>query len=96
MTGHRGYTSIATWARHPPELSEALGFASQKTPCAATLHNFLKRLDVVRLEATLTKWVSSKPQDLQVSETQQLHGVAIDGKELCGSKDPETRDRNAV
>ena len=93
MTGHRGYTSIATWARHQPKLSEALGFVSEKTPCAATLQNLLKRLDVVCLEASLTKWASSKLQDLQVCETQSsLHGVAIDGKELYGSKDPETAD----
>ena len=90
MSGHKGYTSIATWARTEPELAKALGFRSRKTPCAATFHNLLKRLDVVRLEAALTKWVFPKLQDFQVLETQDLQGVAIDGKELCGSEDPET------
>ena len=42
------------------------------------------------LEAILTKWVFSKLESLQVLETQRLNGVAIDGKELCGSEDPET------
>ena len=93
MTGHKGYTSIATWGRSEPELAKALGFLSRKTPCAATLHNLLKRLDVVRLEASLTKWVFSKLEDFQVLETQHLEGVAIDGKELCGSEDPETECR---
>ena len=55
-----------------------------------TLHNLLKRLDVVSLEAALTKWAFSKLEDAQVLKTQHLEGVAIDGKELCGSKDPET------
>ena len=93
MSNHRGYTSIATWARTEPELTKALGFRSSKTPCAATLHNLFKRLDVVRLEAALTKWVFSKLEDFQVLEAQDLQGVAIDGKELCGSEDPETGGR---
>ena len=41
MTG----TSVAT-------LIQALGFRSKKTPRASTLHNLLKRLDVVSLEAS--------------------------------------------
>ena len=90
LSGHKGYTSIATWARSEPELAKALGFRSPKTPCASTLHNLLKRLDVVSLEASLTKWVFSKLESLQVFKTQDLAGVAIDGKELCGSEDPET------
>ena len=91
MSNHTGYTSIATWARTEPELAKVLGFRSSKTPCAATLHNLFKRLDVVRLEAALTKWVFSKLEDFQVLETQDLQGVAIDGnQELCGSEDPET------
>ena len=90
MTGHKGYTSVATWAESQPELIQALGFRTQKTPRASTLHNLLKRLDVVSLEASLTKWVFSKLEDFQVFKTQRLQGVAIDGKELCGSEDPET------
>ena len=90
MSNHKGYTSIATWARNQPELAKALGFRSPKTPCAATIHNLLKRLDVVSLEASLTKWVFSKLEDFQVLKTNGLEGVAIDGKELCGSENPET------
>ena len=90
MSNHKGYTSIATWARNQPELAKALGFRSPKTPCAATIHNLLKRLDVVSLEVALTKWVFSKLERLQVLKTNRLEGVAIDGKELCGSENPET------
>ena len=90
MSNHKGYTSIATWARDETELAEALGFKAGKTPCAATLHNLFTRLDVVSLEAALTKWVSSKLEDFQGLKTHPLEGVAIDGKELQGSEDPET------
>ena len=90
IANHKGYTSIATWARSQPQLAKAFGFRNARTPCAATIHNLLKRLDVVHLETALTKWVFSKLQDFQVFKTQTLEGIAIDGKELCGSKDPET------
>lgn len=90
IANHKGYTSIATWARSQPQLAKALGFRNAKTPCAATIHNLLKRLDVVHLEAVLTKWVFSKLEDFQGLKTKDLHGVAIDGKELCGSENPET------
>ena len=93
MSNHKGYTSIAIWARNQPELAKALGFRSPKTPCAATIHNLLKRLDVVGLEDALTKWVFSKLEDLQVLKTKGLKGVAIDGKKLCDSENPETRYR---
>ena len=85
MCGHRGWTSIATWARSHPKLPKALGFIHKKTPCAATLHNLLKKLDVVALEKTLTKWVNtvieSRP-DLSAC----LDALAIDGKTMCASQ----------
>ncbi|RKU15605.1 ISAs1 family transposase, partial [Candidatus Poribacteria bacterium] len=55
MCGHKGYTSIATWARSQP----ALGFTHKKTPAASTIHNLFKKLDVVALEETLTQWVNT-------------------------------------
>ena len=94
MSNHKGYTSITTWIRDQAELAKALGFKSRKTPCAATLHNLFKRLDVVGLEASLTKWAFSKLEDFQGLKTRSpLEGIAIDGKELQGSEDPETRYR---
>jgi hypothetical protein len=85
MCGHKGYTSIATWARHQPALAKALGFTHKKTPCPATLHNLLKRLDVVAVEETLTEWVNtiikSRP-DLSGC----LDAVAIDGKTMRASQ----------
>ena len=85
MCGHKGYTSIATWARSQPALAKALGFTKKLTPCASTIHNLLKKLDVEALEETLTKWVNtvlaSRP-DL----TGCLDAVAIDGKTMRASQ----------
>ena len=90
MSNHKGYTSIATWAGNQPELAKALGFRSPKTPCAATIHNLLKRLDVVSLEASLTKWVFSKLENFQVLKTKSLEGVAIDGYVAPKTQRPDT------
>ena len=35
-------------------LRKALGFRHKKTPCAATLHNLFRRLDLDALEAILS------------------------------------------
>ncbi len=59
MCGHKGWTSIATWARSQPALAKELGFTHKRTPAASTIHNLLKRLDVVNVEKILTKWVNT-------------------------------------
>jgi predicted transposase YbfD/YdcC len=85
MCGHKGYTSIATWARTQPQLTKALGFTRDNTPCAGTIHNFLKKLDVVAVEKTLTKWVNSvmgSDPDLKNC----LNAVSIDGKTMRASQ----------
>ena len=43
LCGHKGYTSIATWAREQQELKKALGFTHKNTPCAATFHLLFKK-----------------------------------------------------
>ena len=84
ISGHKGYTSIAKWARSQPELVRALGFTHKKSPCAATIHNVLKELSVKELEEIYTNWVKdvckSRP-DLQDC----LDALAIDGKTMCAS-----------
>ena len=40
----------ATWARLQIELAKALGFTQEKTPCAGTIHNVLKILDITAVE----------------------------------------------
>ncbi len=93
LCGHTGYTSIATWARNEPELAEALGFRCGKTPCPATIHNLFKHLDIESLETALTEWVSLQLAALEGTDPSGLKGIAIDGKELCGSIDIDTGRR---
>lgn len=85
MCGHKGYTSIATWARSQPALAKALGFTHKKTPAASTIHNLLKKLNVVALEETLTQWVNTMIES-RPDLTGCLDAVAIDGKTMCASQ----------
>ena len=90
LCGLRSYTAIATWARSEPELAKTVGFTAKKTPCVATFHNVYKRLDVVKLEETLTQWIAKTLESHPAVETSRLTAVAIDGKSLRGSESRQT------
>ena len=86
MCGYKSYSTIAEWGRtYDDTLTQALGFTHKKTPCAATLYNVFRRLDVQALEETLTKWATHALESVRRSES-HLTGVAIDGKTLRGSR----------
>ena len=95
LCGHKGYTSIATWAREQPELKKALGFTHKNTPCAATFHLLFKKIDVDALEATLTKWVNTVTQDRPDLNT-CFDAVAIDGKTLVASAKQEATTKHLL
>lgn len=86
MSGYRSYAAIAEYGRSYKTLRKALGFKHKKTPCAATLYNVFRRLDVNALEATLTQWTLGALKDFGWRDEGGLTGVAIDGKTLRGSK----------
>ena len=54
MTGHKGWTSTAKWARSQPDLVQALGWTHEKFPGPATIYNVLKELDADVVEKTFT------------------------------------------
>ena len=86
MSGYRSYAAIAEYGRNYKTLRKALGFRHKKTPCAATLYNVFRRLDLDALETTLTQWVMSALEDFGWRDEGGLTGVGIDGKTLRGSK----------
>jgi predicted transposase YbfD/YdcC len=85
LCGYRSYTAIAEWGRHYGEhLVRALGF-THRSPCAATLHTVLRRVDREAVEAKLGAWAEGL-----LGEAPQTEGgedaLAIDGKTLRGSQ----------
>jgi predicted transposase YbfD/YdcC len=77
MCGVKGYSAIAEWGRnYGKEISKALGFTHEKTPCAATFCNIFRKLEVQLMESILGQWADSISSAV---------GIAIDGKTLHGS-----------
>src|ERR1041384_5878285 len=55
LCGYRSYTAIAEWGRQYGEhLVRALGF-THRSPCAATLHTVLRRVDREAFETQLVQ-----------------------------------------
>jgi len=85
LCGYKSYSAIAQWGHfYGQSFLLALGFTSDKSPCAATLHNIFSQLDKELLEAKLAQWAQALLQesapDLQADE------IAVDGKTLRHSK----------
>src|SRR4030042_6620403 len=77
MGGAKGYCAIAEWGRnHGKEISEALGFNHEKTPCSATFCNIFRKIEIKLMESILGQWADSIFHAL---------GISIDGKALHGS-----------
>lgn len=80
VAGMRSLEGIAQFARdHGVALTHALGFTSGRTPCKATLSNFLRRLDVQAYESALSTWIMARCPQLGDQ-------ICLDGKALRGSK----------
>ena len=85
MCGHKGWTSTAKWARSQPDLTQALGFTHEKSPCSATMHNVLKELDANVVEKTFKNWAKDVCNS-QSDFAGCFDAVAIDGKTMRASK----------
>ncbi len=78
LCGARSLYAISQWGRDQgQEVSEALGFTWERTPCVSTLHQVFSRLDREAFERELGQWL----QERGLSEDE---AVAIDGKALRG------------
>ena len=78
LCGARSLYAISQWGRDQgQEVSEALGFTRERTPCVSTLHQVFSRLDREAFEGLLGQWLQRR--GLEAGE-----GLAIDGKRLRG------------
>ena len=76
---------MAEWGRHSgAHLGQALGF-THRSPCAATLHTVLRRVDREALEAKLGAWAAGLLSEAPGIEEVE-DAIAINGKTLRGSK----------
>ena len=76
--GARRLYAISQWGRDQGrEVSQALGFTRERTPCVSTRHQVFSRLDREAFEQALGQW-------LQARGLSEGEAVAIDGKALRG------------
>ena len=86
LCGYRSYSAMAEWGRnYGQELVTALGFPNGKTPCASMLHWIFRHLDCAQFENQLGQW-AEKVLASQPPTSEQVEGIAIDGKTLRGSQ----------
>ncbi len=78
LSGARSQYAIWQWGRlQGPAAVEAMGFRTEKTPSASTLHALFAALDACAFEAALARWIQAHlPKDAKA--------IALDGKELRG------------
>lgn len=78
LCGSRSLYAISQWGRDQGlEVSRALGFTRERTPCVSTLHQVFSRLDREAFEELLEQWLGAR--GLEAGEA-----LAIDGKRLRG------------
>jgi len=86
LCGYRSYSAMAEWGRnYGARLAQALGF-THDTPCAATLHTILRRVNRDEVEAHLGAWADSVVESLPATPETPEVAMALDGKTLRGSK----------
>ena len=80
VSGARSLEAIARSGRdRGGRLAGALGFTRQRTPCPATVHHVVKRLDAGLFESALQRWLRSR-QDAG------WRAVSTDGKRRRGTQ----------
>lgn len=82
LCGCRGLSAIAQWGRDHKDLAPLFGFTRPLPPCTSNLHYVFAALDVTRLEAALTEWLTARE-----GKPTPRAPTAIDGKTLRGSRE---------
>jgi hypothetical protein len=58
--GAKSYSAMAEWGRnYGKEISKALGFTHEKTPCAATFCIIFRKIEIKLMEFILGQWADS-------------------------------------
>ena len=61
LCGARSVYAVSQWGRDQgQEVSEALGFTRQRTPCVSTLRQVVSRLDREAFERELGRWLQGR------------------------------------
>jgi predicted transposase YbfD/YdcC len=97
LCGCRSESAISEWAaNYGCRWLQRLGFKRSRGPSQSTLHRIFKGIDHLRLERALTAWAERVVTTLPKARPQQLEGLAIDGKTMCGSAKQGAEDAHLL
>ena len=97
LGGCRSESAISEWAaNYSCRWLRRLGFKRQRGPSQSTLHRIFKGIDHLLLERALTSWAECILTLLPNTDPQQLEGIAVDGKTLCGSSKQGAQDAHLL
>lgn len=88
LCGYCSYDAMAQWGRdYGSEMTPALSFTRDKTPCAATFFNIFGVLELQVLEERLAIWAENMlaSQPTGHDKEEKVEAIALDGKTLRGS-----------
>ncbi len=98
MAGARSWAGIAQWAA---TADHALAVCGPR-PSASTFRHTVARVDVLALEAALTRWVLGRRAQVQKlpeagkTAAERRPVMAVDGKTLCGARQPDATESKLV
>jgi hypothetical protein len=89
LCGNRGYTQLVEWLHDlPVAVWHWMGY-TRRPPKLDCFRDLLMKLDPEALDAVLSKWID---EVLRMElNPDQLQGVSLDGKTLCGTLRPFAR-----
>jgi hypothetical protein len=88
LCGCDSLLAIAEWGRaQGSEVAGRLGFTRTRTPCVATFHRVFRQVERAQFEAVVGQWAEEVCTVL--GERGRLVGLAIDGKTVRGSGQPD-------
>ena len=89
MAGIKSPRAMANYWRNRQDQAgflKRLGFTKSYGPSRSTLYEVLSQVQVQQLEQAITLWLEDNFETLSEEGTAELEGLAIDGKQLKGSR----------
>jgi predicted transposase YbfD/YdcC len=97
LCGCRSESAIADWGKnYDSTWLTRLGFCSSRSPSQSTLHRIFKGINHLLLERALTAWAESVLSLLHANASEQLEGIGVDGKTMCGSSKQGNSDSHLL
>jgi len=97
LAGQQGYKQIHHWTKSlPDECLERVGIRHRRVPSLSTLREYLMQLDYEVLRTRIYQWLSVHHRDLLDQHEARRAVIALDGKQLRGTKSDTTKAVQAL